>query len=564
VADSDGRAAKDDAADGFPVSALSPFRYPVFRNIWSASLVSNLGGQIQAVGAAWTMVSIAASPHMVALVQSSMSLPILLLSLFAGALADNIDRRRILVAAQASMLVVSTTLAVCAWTGAITPWLLLSFTFLIGCAGAFNAPAWQATVGEMVPRVQVASAITLNGAGFNIARSVGPAIGGAVVAAAGAKMAFTLNALSAVGLVTVLARWRPPQEKRTLPPESLGVAIASGVRYVAMSPAIGVVLLRSAVFGLAGSAIMALMPLVPGHLIGGGPLTYGLLLGSFGVGAVGSAIGAARLRKALSTEAIVRCASVGFALATAGLGVSTHLATSMLALVFGGAGWVLALSTFNVAVQMSAPRWVVARALSIYQMATFGGMAGGSWLWGVVATNWSVGTALLSASPLMLAGAALGFWKQLAQAEALNLDPLRQWTAPTTAVPVEARTGPVIITVEYTVREEDATEFLAAMAESRRIRRRDGALNWRLMRDLADPQLWFERYETPTWLDYIRLNNRLTQDDAAIRARVRALHRGDDVLRVRRMIEMQTGEPAREREQTPEIDEALTDPTRGS
>jgi MFS family permease len=310
---------------------------------------------------------------------------------------------------------------------------------------------------------------------------------------------------------------------------------------------------------------MALMPLVARHLIVGGPLTFGLLLGAFGVGAVAGAIGAARLRKRLSTEAIARYASVGFALAAAGTGVSTQIVPTMAALLVAGAGWVLALSTFNVAVQMSAPRWVVARALSLYQMATFGGLAGGSWLWGVVATNEGVGAALLMASVVMLASAAIGLWLRLEQSEVLNLDPLRVWNAPSTAVPVDPRTGPVIVTVEYVIRETDTLAFLAAMAERRRIRRRDGALNWRLMRDLADPQTWIERYETPTWLDYIRLNNRMTHDDARIQERVRALHRAADAPRVRRMIERQTGGlPARAPGAQTELAEPLTDPTRSS
>jgi MFS family permease len=208
----------DSTTDGHAASALSPLSYPTFRAVWAASLFSNIGGQIQAVGAAWMMVSIAASADMVALVQASTALPILLLSLVAGALADNLDRRRMLLTAQLFMLAASAGLAVCAWTGLITPWLLLLFTFLIGCGAAFNAPAWQAAVGDMVPRTEVAGAVALNSAGFNIARSVGPAVGGAIVAAAGAAAAFAVNALSYTALVAVLARWRPPIEVRALPP----------------------------------------------------------------------------------------------------------------------------------------------------------------------------------------------------------------------------------------------------------------------------------------------------------------------------------------------------------
>jgi hypothetical protein len=199
----------------------------------------------------------------------------------------------------------------------------------------------------------------------------------------------------------------------------------------------------------------------------------------------------------------------------------------------------LALATFNVAVQMSAPRWVVARALSIYQMAMFSGLAAGSWLWGEVATNVSIRAALLAASFVMLACAALGRWLPLTQTEELNLDLLRNWKEPRTALPVEPRTGPVVITIEYFIHQDDIVKFLAAMAERRRIRRRDGARNWRLLRDLADPQLWIERYETPTWLEYVRHNSRITHHDATVPERLRALHRGPDAPRVKRMIERQ-------------------------
>jgi hypothetical protein len=247
------------------------------------------------------------------------------------------------------------------------------------------------------------------------------------------------------------------------------------------------------------------------------------------------------LRDMLSTEAIVRWAGGILALAAAIVAASTFLALTMAALLLAGAGWVLSLSTFNVAVQLSAPRWVVARALALYQMAAFGGLAAGSWLWGEAAADVSTSAALLISAAVVLINVVLGRWVPLAQTGELNLDPLRaSWNAPATTVPVDERTGPVVITVEYIIDEADIEEFLTRMAERRRTRRRDGARNWRLLRDLADPQLWIERYETPTWLDYIRLNNRATQHDAAVPERLRALHRGSEAPRVRRRIERQT------------------------
>lgn len=527
-------------------SALAPLRYPIFRNVWIASTLSNLGGLIQSVGAAWLMLSIAGSPDMVALVQASLTLPIVLLSLLSGAMADSFDRRHVMLGAQVFMFLVSVALMFCAWSGWITPWLLLAFTFSLGCGAAFNAPAWQASVGDMVPRAELPGAVALNSMGFNIARSVGPAIGGAIVAAAGAAAAFAVNAASYIALIAVLARWRRPAQPVLLPREALGQAMGAGVRYVAMSPAIRTVLLRSAVFGIAAGAVMALMPVVAKQLLGGGPLTYGLLLGAFGLGAVAGALANARLRTGLSTEALVRGATVVYGLAAAVVGLSGNLAVTMAGLFVTGAGWLLALATFNVSVQMSAPRWVVARALSLYQMAAFSGLAAGSWLWGEVAASHGVSAALVMAAGATLAGAVLGRWLPLAQTQELNLDLLRTWKEPTTAVPVDARTGPVVVTIEYIIREDDIVEFLEAMSERRRIRRRDGARNWRLLRDLSDPQMWIERYETPTWLEYVRHNNRITHHDAAIPQRLRALHRGPQAPRVRRMIERQSSPPPAE------------------
>jgi MFS family permease len=523
-------------------SALSPFKYPVFRGIWIASLLSNFGSLIQSVGASWMMLSIAASPDMVALVQASTALPIMLLSLVAGAMADNMDRRRVMVFAQIFMLSVSLALSICAWLGLVGPWTLLLFTFAIGCGSAFFAPAWQASVGDMVPRPEVPGAVALNSMGFNIARSVGPAIGGAIVAAAGAAAAFGVNAASYIALLIVLARWQRPPRTNALPSETLVIAMGAGVRYVWMSPHIRTVLLRAAVFGFGASSILALLPLVAKHLVAGGPLTYGLLLGAFGVGAVTGALSASRLREKLSTEAIVRWAGCIMALAAALVAVSTFLVATMAALLLAGGGWVLSLSTFNVSVQLSAPRWVVARALALYQMAAFGGLAAGSWLWGELAADFGISAALLISAGAVLICVVIGRWAPLSQAGELNLDPLRtqMWNAPTTSVPVDERTGPVVITVEYLIDESDIEEFLGRMNERRRMRRRDGARNWRLLRDLSDPRLWIERYETPTWLDYIRLNNRATQDDASVPTRLRELHRGTEGPRVRRRIERQT------------------------
>ena len=522
------------------LSPLAPFRHDTFRVIWVASLASNFGGLVQAVGAAWMMTSISDSVNMVALVQASTSLPIMLFSLVSGALADNFDRRRIMLIAQCFMLAVSALLTVCTYFGLVTPWLLLLFTFLIGCGTALNNPSWQASVGDMVPRDVLPAAVALNSMGFNITRSVGPAIGGAIVAAAGAAAAFAANTLSYFALLFALIRWRREVTLSTLPRESMGRAISAGLRYVAMSPNIGKVLFRGFVFGLSASAILALLPLVARDLVAGGPLTYGIMLGAVGLGAIGGALLSARLREHLSSEWIVRIAFAGFAVSALVTASSSHGWLTSLALLLSGAGWVLALSLFNTTVQLSTPRWVVGRALSLYQTTTFGGIAAGSWMWGQAAETYGPANALIASAALMVVGAAIGLRLPLPEFQSLNLDPLNRFSEPLLKLDLKPRSGPIVVMIDYDIADDDVPAFLTAMAERRRIRIRDGAGQWGLMRDLENPTVWTETYHVPTWVEYVRHNQRRTQADAEIGDRLLELHRGETPPRVHRMIERQT------------------------
>ena len=272
-------------------------------------------------------------------------------------------------------------------------------------------------------------------------------------------------------------------------------------------------------------------------LLGGGPLTYGLLLGAFGVGAVGGAFLSARLQQTLSSESIVRIAFTGFGVCATIAALSPFVLLTAGAMLIGGACWVLALSLFNVTVQLSTPRWVVGRALSIYQTATFGGMAVGSWLWGLAADQYGVSAALLIAAVTMLAGGAIGLFLAVPKEMALNLDPLNRWKEPHLEIDLQQRSGPIVVTIEYIIKSEDLPEFLEVMIDRKRVRRRDGARRWTLMRDLEHPDIWTESFQTPTWLEYVRHSLRVTQADAGISERLRALHAGPDGPRVRRAIE---------------------------
>lgn len=542
---------------------VSPFAIPIFRAVWGASVISNFGAMIQSVGAAWMMTSLTSSPKMVALVQASTVLPFMLLALLSGAVADNLDRRKVMLAAQSFMLCVSALLAVFAWQDWLTPWVLLSFTFLIGCGTTMGGPAWQASVGDIVPREQLPAAVAFNSMGFNTARTAGPAIGGAIVATAGAAAAFCVNTLSYLGLIIVLLRWRRPQTPRLLPREGLFMAMGAGLRYVAMSPNLRIVVGRAVAFGVAANAVSALMPLVARDLVKGGALTYGLLLGSFGVGAVFGGLLSGPARRRLSTEQIIRLSTVGLAAGTAITGISPFLVLTIAALMLSGVAWVLALSTFNISVQLASPRWVVARALSVYQMGAFGGMAIGAWILGVIADDHGVVAGLLVSAAFLMVTLLLGFVAPLSQVDDLNLTPLSQWQEPEVAVPLEPRSGPVVVTIEYRIEAQNIVAFLAAMTERRRIRRRDGAHGWTLMRDLNEPELWVERYHVATWLDYIRHNQRRTHADAESIAELHKLQKDGVAVRVHRMIERQTGSlPSARRHDPVTVDAQMNDPTR--
>lgn len=525
------------------ISTLAPFRHQTFRTIWTANIASSFGSLIQAVGAAWMMTSIAPSEDMVALVQASTAAPIMFFSLIAGALADNFNRRSLMLTAQIFMLVVSVTLTVFAYLDLLTPWLLLAFTFLVGCGVALNNPSWQASVGDMVPREVLPAAVTINSVGFNITRSLGPAVGGAIVAAAGAAAAFAVNSLCYFALIAALLRWKPEKPASTLPRETLFRALSAGLGYVAMSPNILNVLLRALVFGISASAILALLPIVARDLVSGGPLTYGIMLGAFGVGAIGGAMSNARLREAFSSEAIVRLSLVGFAASAAVIGLSSNVWITTLVLLVPGACWVLALSLFNTTVQLSTPRWVVGRALSFYQTAAFGGIAAGSWLWGVLSDTFGAPTALTLSSLAMLAGALIGLRLPLPQFGELNLDPLNRFNVPALRLDLQPRSGPIVNMVDYVIADEDIPKFLILMSQRRRIRIRDGARQWALMRDLEHPEIWTETYHTATWADYVRHNQRRTQADAEAWDAIRALHKGEEGPRVHRMIERQAIPP---------------------
>lgn len=519
---------------------MTPLHYPTFRRIWFASLFTNLGILIQSVGAAWAMTQMTSSANQVALVQTALMLPVMLIAIPAGAIADMHDRRIVGLVALSIELCGATVLTVLAWLGLTTPNLLLALCFTVGSGMALMGPAWQSSVSEQVPSEALPAAVALNGISYNIARSVGPAVGGMVVAAAGAVAAFALNALLYLPLMLALFLWKRIAEPPRLPPEKLNRAVVSGVRYIINSPSIKIVLVRSMATGVIGGAIIALMPLVARDLLHGGAQTYGIMLSAFGVGAVIGALNITEVRKRMSGEAAIRACVLSMGGALAAVALSHEPVLTAAALVLAGAGWMTAWVLFSIGVQLSAPRWVAGRSLAAYQAVSSGGIAVGSWAWGYLTDSAGVGTALLVSAALMLASSLLGLWLPMPRI-GVRGEEAEMLEDPKVRLPLTERSGPVVVEIEYRVAQENARAFHNVMQEVQLFRQRNGAYGWSIARDIANPELWTERYHCPTWLDYLRQRNRSTQSERALDRQAMAFHIGPEPGRVRRMLERPFG-----------------------
>ena len=518
----------------------APLRIKLFRRIWLASLLSNLGLMIQSVGAAWAMTQMTSAADKVALVQTALMLPIMLISMPAGAIADMYDRRKVGLVSLVIALIGATGLTVLTWSGHITPNLLLLFCFLIGSGMALFGPAWQASVAEQVPPETLPSAVALNGISYNIARSFGPAIGGIVVAAAGAVAAFAANALCYVPLLIVMFLWRRITEPSRLPRERLPRAMVSGFRYIANAPSIRVVLGRTLVTGIAGGSISALMPLVARDLLHGGAQTYGIMLGAFGMGAVIGALNIGEVRKRVTGETAVRLCAMLMGIAIAIVAISKMAAITAAALVVAGAVWMLAVALFNIGVQLSAPRWVAGRSLAAFQASIAGGIAIGSWGWGHLADLIGIEGALIVSGVAMFVSPVLGYWMRMPPVGGYD-EAADVLDDPEVQLQLTGRSGPIIVEIEYRVDLNRARTFYRLMQMVQLSRKRNGAYGWSIARDIADPQLWTERYHCPTWYDYLRQRNRATQSERKLHLRAMKFHRGLEPVKIRRMLERPFG-----------------------
>lgn len=510
----------DTGAPPTDTSPWSPLRRAAFRSVWLALVAANLGTWMQSVGGAWLMTSLTPSPLPVALMQTAASLPIFLLGLPAGTLADLVDRRKLLLITTAWTLLVAIALGVLTLVELISAWSLLALTFLLGLGGALNAPAYQAIVPELVERDELPSAVALQAMGFNVARAVGPALGGLLIGAAGPAAVFLLNAVAFFVALVVLYRWRPAQVPSDAPPEEMLGATAAGMRYVRNAPALQAVLVRIGVFILGASALWALLPAVSRRELGLDATGYGVILSSLGAGAVGAALLLPRLRRAVSVDRLTSAATLVFAAATLALAYLRFVPLLMVGMLAGGMAWLIMMSSLNVAVQTASPAWVRARALGIYLLVFQGLMAVGSVVWGTLAEQFGNGTTL-SAAALVLVGGLAASWRwPLHTLQRLDLSPSGHWADPTLALTPDPDDGPVLITIEYWVPAERTGAFIASMEAMRRFRRREGAISWGCFRDLAEPERYLETFLVTTWAEHMRQHARVTLEDQVIESHV--------------------------------------------
>ena len=495
----------------------APFRHPAFAVIWTATLVSNVGGWMYSAASGWLMTSLNPDPLVVALVQVASNLPIFLLALPAGAFADIFDKRRYLIVVESLYTAVAAVFAALVGFGLATPVNLLVFTALLGAAGALTGPAWQAVVPLLVPQEDLSAGIAANSVGVNISRAIGPALGGATISAFGIASPFWLNAVTNLGIVGALVWWREARGPRSLlPAERFGRAMLTGVRYARHNSHLRATLVRAVGFFLFASAYWALLPLLARQQIAGGPRLYGVLLGAIGAGAVGGAFFLPWLKAKLGPDRLMAFGALGQAAAMTLYGFAHEPIVALVGSVVAGATWIASLATLSVSAQVALPDWVRGRGLAIYTTAFFGCLTLGSAVWGEVA-EW---VGLPYAHFFAAAGAVLAIpltwrWK-LQTGASIDLSPSMHWPAPIVAKHITRDRGPVLVTVEYRIHPRDRDAFLEALAKLEHGRRRDGAYAWGVFEDTAQEGRMLETFLVESWTEHLRQHERVTKADRVV------------------------------------------------
>jgi MFS family permease len=500
-------------ADQAP-SPWAPFRHTAFTLLWIATVVANVGTWMYNAASGWLMTSLDPDPLIVSLVQVANTLPIFLLALPAGALADVADRRRFLFWNEAIITALSGVFAVFVALDLVTARLLLLFTFLIGIGGALTAPAWQAIVPQLVPRRDLAPAISANSVGFNISRAIGPALGGAAIAWLGIAAPFWINTIANLGVLGVLWWWRSPQRSvASLPAERVSNAIVTGIRYARYNSHLRATLMRAVGFFLFGSAYWALLPLVARNQIAGGPELYGIMLGVIGVGAVTGAFALPWFKKTLGADRVVAAGTLGTAVALILFGLARDTLTGLLASLIAGACWIGVLATLNVSAQVALPEWVRGRGLAVYMTVFFGALSLGSLIWGKLAGVIGLTPAHFAAAAGALVVIPLTWRWKLQTGGGVDLTPSMHWPPPLTARDIEHDRGPVLVSVEYRIDPRERNAFLRVLNQLARERRRDGAYRWGVFEDAADEGRFVETFLVESWLEHLRQHERVTSAD---------------------------------------------------
>ncbi len=507
------------------ISTLAPFQNPFFLALWTATLASNFGLQIHLMAASWLMVSLASQPLMVAMVQVAVAVPFIMFALFAGALGDIYDRRLIMLCAQLFAFLSSALLAIFALTELITPWVLLLLVLLISLGAAFFTPVWAASVGSTVPRKHLADAISLNVSNFNLARCLSPALGGLLITSIGVAWAFVVNTLSYVGTITVLWRWKPPPQVQQSPPEPILWAMTMGIRYALRTHYIRVFIVRLVLCGIGGAVHLTLMPLVASDHLDGTASTFAVLLTAFGIGAVTGSLTVNWLRSVLGVQKSTLCCQLTLALSTLLLGTTDNLIACAALIAIGGGAWMTFLTLMNAGVQLLSPDWIVGRLLAVFQTSIFIAMALGGLIWGKVAGELGIASALSLASVAIILSSIYGWLRPAHDSDSINIENANLPSMTPEHTRTDPGSSPIIATVIYQVDNTNESAFLSAMEELKWVRLRLGALDWSLQQGLEDPELWVERYTSRDWDDHKRRVGRYTQHDNDIRLRAAAYDR---------------------------------------
>jgi MFS family permease/quinol monooxygenase YgiN len=518
-------------------SIWSPLRQPVFRSLWIASAISSIGTWMHDVGCAWLMTSLAPnSPLMISLMQAASSLPFFLLALPAGAIADVVDKRKLLLWTQGWMLVVAALLGILTEANITTPWILLSLTFVMSIGSAMNMPVWQAVTPELVPKEDLSQAVTLSGIVVNLSRSIGPALAGAIIAAFGTGSVFLLNAATFVGVILVIYNWKRAPKHMALPAERFSGAIQAGIRYTRFAPVFQKVLIRTAAYILFGSALFALLPLLGRKELKLDALGYGIVLGFWGIGGLAGAFILPKLRQKYSIDRIVGGACFVMGLIMIALAFTRSIYVVYGLMVFVGIASLAVMVSLNVAAQSAVPTWVKARALAVHLLLFQGFMTLGSLLWGAIAQSYNISTSLNIAGVGLLISTALTLRYRLKCAEKLDLSSSLHWDQPTHAFEPCPKDGPVLVTVEYYIDPAQASEFSQLMQTLSRIRRRDGAIQWGLYQDLTNPSKFTETIVVESWAEHQRQYERVTNSDKEIEDQVRSFHIAKESPKVSQML----------------------------